>query len=312
MTTSATPATVDFVDSTELLDRPDALRARAADLGYLFFRQLLPKDEVLGVRRSMLGVIDDHGWLAPGSDPMDGIPDHEAISRVPREEIDFCGAGLPRDAYRDIQHLEDFHRLSHHPNLLRVYAALFGRAVLPHPRNIARVIIPTDGSVPTPPHQDFIHIQGTKNVWTAWFPLGDCPIDLGGLTVLAGSQREGVLSYKSVDGAGGLEAYLCDMDYPWAVGDYEAGDALTFSSQTVHRALPNQRPDQVRLSCDYRYQPADEELEERSLQVHCNVDNWESIYAGWNDQSLAHYWLDKSLHLSDWDESIRWQKNRIC
>ncbi|HEY2176429.1 MAG TPA: phytanoyl-CoA dioxygenase family protein [Mycobacteriales bacterium] len=312
MTTSAVPGTVEFLDSTDLLDDPVALRDRAAELGYLFFRQLLPREEVLGVRRSMLGVIADHGWLERGSEVMEGIADRTAMSRVPREEIDFCGVGVPVDAYREIQHLEDFHRLSHHPNLLRVYRILFDRPVLPHPRNIARVMIPTDDSVPTPPHQDFIHIQGTKNVWTAWFPLGDCPVDLGGLSVLVGSQQAGVLSYKSVEGAGGLEAYLCDMDNSWAVGDYEAGDLLTFSSQTVHRALPNRYPDRVRLSCDYRYQPADEELHERSLQVHCNVDTWDAIYEGWSDRSLAHYWLDKSLQLSDWDEAIRWQQDRIC
>lgn len=310
--TSATAGTVDFVDSTDLLDDPAALQARADSLGYLFFRQLLPRDAVLGVRRSMMDVIDRHGWIAPGTDPMDGIADRDAMSRVPQEDIDFCGVGVPADAYRDIQHLEDFHRLSHHPDLVRVYTALFGRPVLPHPRNIARVMIPTDRSVPTPPHQDYIHIQGTKNVWTAWFPLGDCSVELGGLSVLVGSNHDGVLSYRNVEGAGGLEAYLCDMDYPWAVGSYEAGDVLSFSSQTVHRALPNSYPDRIRLSCDYRYQPADEELQERSLQVHCNVDSWEAIYADWSDRSLANYWRNESLQFSDWDESIRWQKDRIC
>jgi ectoine hydroxylase-related dioxygenase (phytanoyl-CoA dioxygenase family) len=184
--------------------------------------------------------------------------------------------------------------------------------VLPHARNIARIMIPSERSVAAPPHQDFIHVQGTPRTWTAWFPLADCPIEFGALSVLVGSQREGMLSYRPGDGAGGLEAFLCDLDYPWAVGDFVAGDVLTFSSETVHRALPNQFADRIRLSFDYRYQPADADIEERSLQVHCNVDSWESIYAGWDDQSLAYFWHDHDLHLREWNEAIRWQQDRIC
>ena len=311
MTQTLTP-TVDFVDSTPIIDDPEALRARAAVDGYLFFKGLLPADDVLNVRRQMLQALADRGWLAAGIDLMDGIVDRAAFARVTANEHDFCGVGLPPEAYRAIQHIEDFHRLAHHSRLLQVYGNLFGKPVFPHPRNIARVMIPADKASPTPPHQDFIHIQGTKNVWTAWFPLGDCPVELGGLAALAGSQRDGLLSYKAASGPGGLEAYLCDLDYPWATGHYAAGDVLTFSCQTVHRATPNHYADRIRLSCDYRYQPADEDIHESSLKVHCEVDEWESIYADWRDDSLKYYWQRRDLRLSDWDETIRWQKDKIC
>lgn len=308
-----TARTADFIDSTELLADPDALRAQAAELGYLFFRGLLPTNEVLSLRRDMLEVIARHGWLDPRADLMDGIVDDEAFSvAVATGAIDFCGVGVTPAAYRDIQHLESFHALAHHPALLAVYGTLFGRPVLPHARNIARIQIPNEQSVPTPPHQDHIHIQGTTNVWTAWFPLGDCPIELGGLSVLAGSHKEGTLSYKESGGAGGLEAYLCDLEYPWAQGDFAAGDVLTFVSQTVHQALPNQIPDRIRLSCDYRYQPADEDIHESSMLVHCGVDDWDSIYADWSDRTLVRYWENHELRLSEWDEALRWQKEKIC
>jgi hypothetical protein len=304
--------TVEFLDSTELLDDPPALQERAEQQGYLFFRGLLPAEDVLTVRRKILEVVAHHGWIADGSQLMDGIADQAAFSAVPAQVRGFCGGGITKAAYRDVQRLQEFHTLSHHPRLLQVYQTLFGRPVLPHPRNIARVVIPCYDTVPTPPHQDFIHIQGTRKVWTAWFPLGDCPTELGGLSVLAGSHREGILSYKKVDGAGGLEAYLCDLEYAWAQGPFGIGDVLTFSSQTVHRALPHQAGDRIRLSCDFRYQPADEDIHESSLQVHCGADTWESIYSGWQDRSLAYYWQDRELRLSEWDERVRWQKDRIC
>ena len=70
------------------------------------------------------------------------------------------------------------------------------------PLSISRIMVPGTNFIPTPAHQDFIHIQGTKNVWTAWFPLGDCPRELGGLTVLVGSQADGLLTYHASTGRG--------------------------------------------------------------------------------------------------------------
>ena len=304
--------TTEFLDSSALLDDPEALRARADEHGYLFLRGLLPRDAVLDVRGRFLEILDRHGWLASGRPLSDGIADVAAFEREDPAETAFCGVGVTPAAYADVQRVREFHELSHHPRLVAVYETLFGAAVLPHPRNIARLMVPHGDSRPTPPHQDFIHIQGTPNVWTAWFPLGDCPRELGGLTVLDRSHHDGLLSYKAADGAGGLEAYLCNLDLTWAQGDFEAGDVLTFSSRTVHKALPNGRPDRVRLSCDFRYQPAHEEIEQRALDVHCNVLSWDQVYADWPDGGIQWHWRDVPLTFADWDESIRWQRDKIC
>lgn len=143
-------------------------------------------------------------------------------------------------------------------------------------------------------------------------PAGDCPHELGGLTVLDKSHHDGLLSYKAAGGAGGLEAYLCNLDLTWAEGDFEAGDVLTFSSQTVHKALPNRKPDRVRLSGDFRYQPLHDEIEGQSLRVHCQVLDWNEVYEDWPQGGIRYYWRDLTLPRSPWDESIRWQKDKIC
>ena len=49
---------IQLVDSTELLDSGDALRARAAEEGYLFFRKLIPAEDVLAVRADILTVVE--------------------------------------------------------------------------------------------------------------------------------------------------------------------------------------------------------------------------------------------------------------
>ncbi|MGH3499544.1 MAG: phytanoyl-CoA dioxygenase family protein, partial [Nocardioidaceae bacterium] len=85
-----------------------------------------------------------------------------------------------------------------------------------------------------------------------------------------------------------------------------------FNSHTVHRALPNTYPDRVRLSCDFRYQPREEPLTDGSLRVHCDVLSWDEVYAGWPAGGIQWYWRDLPLQQSDWDEGLRWQKDRIC
>jgi hypothetical protein len=304
---SETIAPLQYKDATALLDDPPTLRARAEADGMLFFRNMLPRDEVLQVRHDILGVCKQQGWVTDDI----GTCDLDLINQLPGQQI-YGGAGIPHSVYGEIQKLESFHRIAHHPNLIRLYSTLFGKQVFVHPRNIARVILPHKDVAPTPAHQDFIHVQGATNTWTCWFPLGDCPIALGGLTVLRASHRSGIRHITKALGAGGAESQICGNEREWVQGDFAAGDLVTFPSLTVHKALPNAFKDRVRLSCDFRYQPADEPVEERSLKPHIGEITWEEIYAGWKRDDLKYYWKAQTPPLSPWDESVRWQKQRIC
>jgi ectoine hydroxylase-related dioxygenase (phytanoyl-CoA dioxygenase family) len=196
--------------------------------------------------------------------------------------------------------------------LLAIYEAIFGEPVLPHPRCIARVVLPHREAAPTPPHQDFIHIQGTRRFWTCWFPLGDCPTNLGGVVVLKGSHRGGIRGYSAAQGAGNVAAEVCPGELTWVGGNFESGDLLTFPSMTVHKALRNEYPEQIRLSCDNRYQAVSQPVEKKSLEPHGRVLPWEEVYRDWKSTDLHYYWKKMDLVLSDWDDSIRWQKERIC
>lgn len=64
----------------------------------------------------------------------------------------------------------------------------------------------------------------------------------------------------------------------------------------------------MRLSCDFRYQPLSEPIEEKSLQPHCLVLEWEEIYAEWDNKDLQYYWKKHELKNAEWDESIRGAK----
>lgn len=311
-TAPATPVTKSlFVDSTPLLSDPEALRARGAENGYLFFKKFLPADEILALRAEMLAIVDKYGWRQKGQDALGGLIDYDAINQVTDEAMHRTDVGVTAEAYHDTQRLERFHRLPHHPKLVSLYRTLFGRDVLVHPRHIARMVTPHKFMVPTPPHQDFPYIQGSANTWTCWFPVGDCPRSMGGLTILRRSHLKGYLPVQPAKGAGGFAVPLCPTETEWVEGDYEIGDILTFPSHTVHKALRCQFKDRIRLSLDVRYQAIDEPVESRSLMPHCPL-TWEEIYADWKHDDLKYYWKKLPLTMSQWDDGYLQPKRRIC
>lgn len=308
---AARPATRAFEDATGLLESPGLLRARAEERGYLFFRRFMPREDILRVRRAVLAILGEHGFLDTKRPLMEGSVNQEAVDRLSEKEANWNGVGVPQPVYLAVQKLEAFHALAHEPKLARLFDTLLGKRAIPHPRNIARLMLPHSSLHPTPPHQDFLHIQGDYETWTCWIPLGDVPRSLGGLSVLEGSHKAGLLGVSGSPGAGGLETILCGMDYEWAEGDYEAGDLIVFHSLTVHKALRSSTPELMRLSCDFRYQAAEHPIEKASLQPHGPFE-WAELYDGWTRPELQYYWREERLKLVPFDESIRWQKEKIC
>ena len=289
-----------FEDSTPLLGDPAALRARMDRDGFFYFRGLLPREPVLDLRRQILQVCQKYGWLAPDAPLMDGI------SAPAAEQIEvFCQVGVTHAAYADIYRLEAFHRLAMQPAILKMLADLMGETVLAHPRHIARMMFPTKANAPTPPHQDHVFIQGSKTVFTCWLPLGDFSEALGGLRVMRGSHRLGVLPLRAAEGAGNRTVILDGLDQQWCHGDFQAGDALIFHSLAVHRAVPNQLKDHLRLSVDYRYQAVSLPIEEKSLLTHCGVLPWEEVYSAWPEaDDLKYYWRQYALDMQEWNDAL--------
>lgn len=280
----------EFTDSTGIGGDREALRARLREDGCLFFRRLVDPDDVLAVREEVLGALDAAGWLEQNADRGEARP-----SGTPRLEgsDDFWGG------YTGIQRGTGFHRLAHDPGLLRVMRTLVDDDLVVHPRKIARVSYPRSNFT-TPPHQDFRYIQGTTDAFTVWLPLGPCPIDLGGLRVLRGSQDAGLLPTVTATGAGGL-AVEVDDDHPdWATVEYRPGDAIVFHSLTVHGAIPNVS-DRLRLSVDYRYQSARDPIAAPSLlpHFHPRVPDWPALTGSW--PSTSHVQAPEGLTVTGFD-----------
>lgn len=305
------PATKPFVDATPLLSQPEELRRVAAEKGYLFFKLFFSREEVMEMRRLLLEVLQEEKLLDDTQPLMEGVGNMALINKLQPDEINWNGIGTTQHVYHKIQKMQEFHAFGQHPKLVAMFSMLFGERAFPHPRHIARIMLPSEALKVTPPHQDFLHIQGSAETWTCWAPMGDVPVSLGGLSILEGSNASGLLGVTAAEGAGGLESILCNLGYEWAEGDYEAGDIVIFHSMTVHKALPNRQPGRVRLSLDLRYQAASQPIENASLLPHGPFE-WDELYEGWTREDLMYYWKRESFEFLPFDHDIRWQKDKIC
>lgn len=286
-----------FLESNEVFDDTAELRRRAKRDGYLFFRHIVDEDAIFEVRRHFVEIIKKHGWLDTGTEPMDAISTQPA-----RME----GMGEFWPVLDDFQSLESFHSLAHAPKILNVLEKVLGEPVLVHPRNIGRIIFPNNTLYTTPPHQDYVHIQGTPDVWTAWIPLGDCPKELGGLTVLSGSHKYGLLAVQRMLGAGGVgvDTDTEAIGEKWVYTEFLIGDLLLFHSHTVHRGVENSSKNRIRLSVDYRYQGVSQPITEGSLLPHFNRLKWDEIYKGWSSDRYQYYWKKLNLNLVPFDRGV--------
>jgi hypothetical protein len=283
----------EFTDSTRLAGDPAALRARLAEDGYLFLRGLLPREAVAAVQREVGAVVREAGWLRADA------PVEAALA----DQAGFCVDPEPRylEVLRRINRLESYHALKHHPALLGFLEKLLDGEVFPHPRVLMRNIFPARETYTTKAHQDFPNVQGTTEVYTAWIPMIDVPMEAGPLQVAVGSHRSGVYDFHIGAGAGGIE--IADpLEGRWTSGPFAVGDVLLFHSMLVHKGVPN-RGERLRMSMDVRFQRVDEPFNFDNANSDGQPLSWEEIHAGWRSDELKHYWRRLPLVARDFDRT---------
>jgi len=239
------------------------LRAIMDQQGYLFFRALVPAEDVLAVRRDVLEVCAAGGWLDPSRDLMEGIV---APGMKPTTE----GYQEYREVYHQVLKLPRFHAFPTHPALMMIAQKLIDGEVLVHPRRIGRLTFPNYTVATTPAHQDHFYIRGSVETYSCWTPLGDCPMQLGGLAVWPGSHKQGFIEHTEVHpgAVGGRGVPVDESEAVWHTSDFGVGDALFFHAYTIHKALPNLTSDRLRVSTDNRYQRSSDAIDPGALKPH--------------------------------------------
>ena len=282
-----------FADSTDLLNDGTALAERMRHDGYLFLRGLLPAEPIHELQQQIGTIVREAGWLRSDRPVADAIAD----------PVGFCVDPDPNylTVLRRINLLEAYHTLKHHPRLIAFFERMLGGPILPHPRVLMRNIFPEREQYTTKAHQDFPNVQGTTEVYTAWIPLIDCPVEVGPLQVATGTHTGPVYDFGIGAGVGGIEI-LDPFEGRWASGPFAVGDVLIFHSMLVHKGVPN-RSDRLRMSMDVRFQLLSEPFNIDNANADGQPLAWDDIYADWSSDELKYYWRRLPLTLKDFDRT---------
>ncbi|AUH41298.1 phytanoyl-CoA dioxygenase family protein [Streptomyces sp. CMB-StM0423] len=231
------------VPDAERGDR-EALWTRLRREGYLWLRGVLDPGGVREFRRFYFAHVDPEqprgeqraalfGRVVPG-----------------REYAEFCAQPAVRDWY----------------------AWFLGGGTFLHRRKILRHTRPGEAGVgtATQAHYDLVYLrEGTDRVLSSWIPLGDCPVELGGLVYLERShvrvlaaEAAGTLKRPAASITADLPALAEEYDARWLLADYAAGDMVVHSAHMVHASLDNTAAT-YRLSTDIRHQRADQPIDWR-------------------------------------------------
>ena len=252
-------------DSTALRAHPGQLRDRFAEDGYVLIRGLLDRRQVLRLRADYFARFDP-AFLAPGSTPGEGL----FSGTVPASLPEYGTAGHP--AY-ELVRSEQFDRFTRDRRLLATAESLLGGSAELLPRRILRHFHRGSGKA-SRAHIDYDYMdRGTDQLVTAWIPLGDCPVECGGLIYLEGSQRAPAAKLNRLreftDRPADRRPISNDLSLTaralggrWLWTNYHAGDVILHSPYLVHASLDN-TSDTMRLSVDLRFRRRDAELDER-------------------------------------------------
>ena len=233
----------------------DLTKRRFQEDGYVLFREVLPRELVLDVREAYLRLFPED--LVRDGDRRKG----EFSGHMPEGLSHHGVAGHP--AY-DFVRSETFRSFADHPALRKIAERLLGGPVERVRRTPMRHFMKGQ-QIASRAHVDRTYIAGNDNeVLTLWIPLGDCPVEAGGLTYLEGSHRDVSLEDISRDAAPTDRPrdrrpithdlkWLSDATQRrWLVADYRAGDVVAHVPGIVHASL-DPLSDLMRVSTDIRF-----------------------------------------------------------
>jgi ectoine hydroxylase-related dioxygenase (phytanoyl-CoA dioxygenase family) len=134
--------------------------------------------------------------------------------------------------------------------VLDLHEAIMGEPAWLASMNFCWIQLPGNPEQTTLPHQDEWYLPQCDSMWTLWVPLVDMPFEIGPLGVVPGSQERSVKDHFTA--FSGLQV---EPKVEWASNETRAGDAVFFSSRTIHCAWSNVSPTLAQVSAEIRYEP---------------------------------------------------------
>lgn len=248
-------------ESNDALGDAPALWQRLDEDGYLLLRGLIERETVLSAREVVLQHMQAQRALLPDRPVLEGV-----MPQGGRSVRMMGGVG--------IAHHPAVLSVLENPALFKLFEGLFCEPTLTFPFKWLRAI---GNEEYTGAHFDYVYMgRGSQNLYTVWIPFGDIPITQGTLAVCRGSHkldsfarirdtygrmdidRDGISGWFERDPMQIIERF----GGQWQGADYNAGDVIIFGMHTMHASTTN-LSNRFRLSCDVRYQPAGDPVDER-------------------------------------------------
>lgn len=239
-----------------------ALRQRLSDDGYLYLKGFLDRQQVLRAREAIFHYMAEREGLEPGSRPLDGV-------------MGVSGKTVAMLGRHPITHHPDVRAVLESPRLFELYRAILEQSVKTFDYKWLRAV---GNEEATGCHMDHIYMgRGSKRVMTCWVPFDDIPIQRGTLAVVPGSHADaGFEKLRHTYGKMDVDRDRVEGGWftkkpreiteqfgsRWLTDDVEAGDIITFGMHTMHASTTN-TTDRWRVSCDIRFQPASESMDDR-------------------------------------------------
>jgi len=252
-TLDSTPERMGWLEPTDASLPPEQLWEKYRRHGYLWLKEFFERNVILDFRQYFFDMISSGAKTF-----------FEVVSS--QEYEDFCTM----------------------PRLWNFYQEFLGGRPYLHKRKIIRFTYPGSNHC-TGGHYDLIYLRaGTDRLCTSWIPLGDIPVEMGGLIYLehsdaVGRQMEAEFRVKNANlppeerfsafnrnmrENGWISTDLAAMadlfKSRWLIADYEAGDMVIHSPYMIHAATQNRDPlNRTRLSTDIRFQRTDDPIDPR-------------------------------------------------
>ena len=248
-------------ESYDVLGDVHALWRRLEEDGYLLLRGLLERETLMSAREVLLLHMREQQVLLPNTPVLEGV-------------MPPGGRGIRLIGHKGIAHHPAVLAVLEHPALFALFERLFGEPAITFPHKWMRAV---GNEKYTGAHFDHVYMgRGSSQLYTVWIPFGDIPITQGTLAVCHGSHkldsfarirdtygrmdvdRDGVEGWFERDPMRIIERF----GGQWQGADYYAGDVIIFGMHTMHASTIN-LSNRFRLSCDVRYQPAADPVDER-------------------------------------------------
>lgn len=247
-------------DSSPLLGNREALEARFEEDGFLLLRGLIDRQKVLDARAEVLRFMAERETLEPGKPVLEGVMRaNKNVGMMGRKGV------THHPLVRNVLEAEE---------LFRFYEGFFNEPVLTFDYKWLRGVGQEEY---TGAHMDTVYMgRGSTRLMTCWIPFGDIPISQGTLAIVPGSHRHpGFQKVRDTYGKMDVDRDRVGGSFSndpleittkfggrWATTNFRAGDVVTFGMHTVHASTTN-TTNRFRLSCDVRFQPLADAVDER-------------------------------------------------